>query len=77
MSRKDDELSLTPLVSIKGNATAGVDPSIMGIGPVSAVKKALEKAAVSLEDVQLVEETKHSLHSQSLWIVNFNLIMIF
>jgi acetyl-CoA C-acetyltransferase len=56
MSRKKaDELGLTPLVSIKGNATAGVDPSIMGIGPVSAVKKALEKAAVSLEDVQLVE----------------------
>ncbi|MER1935416.1 MAG: acetyl-CoA C-acetyltransferase [Priestia megaterium] len=56
MSRKKaDELGLTPLVSIKSNATAGVDPSIMGIGPVSAVKKALEKAAVSLEDVQLVE----------------------
>ncbi len=56
MSRKKaDELGLTPLVSIKANATAGVDPSIMGIGPVSAVKKALEKAALSLEDVQLVE----------------------
>ncbi|MCM2976548.1 acetyl-CoA C-acetyltransferase [Priestia aryabhattai] len=56
MSReKADELGLTPLVSIKANATAGVDPSIMGIGPVSAVKKALERAAVSLEDVQLVE----------------------
>ncbi|AKP79407.1 MULTISPECIES: acetyl-CoA C-acetyltransferase [Priestia] len=56
MSRKKaDELGLTPLVSIKANATAGVDPSIMGIGPVSAVKKALERAAVSLEDVQLVE----------------------
>ncbi|MED3978274.1 acetyl-CoA C-acetyltransferase [Priestia megaterium] len=56
MSRKKaDELGLTPLVSIKANATAGVDPSIMGIGPVTAVKKALERAAVSLEDVQLVE----------------------
>lgn len=56
MSRKKaEELGLTPLVSIKANATAGVDPSIMGIGPVSAVKKALERAAVSLEDVQLVE----------------------
>ncbi|MGI1796917.1 acetyl-CoA C-acetyltransferase [Priestia sp. TRN 1309] len=56
MSRKKaDELGLTPLVSIKANATAGVDPSIMGIGPVSAVKKALERAVVSLEDVQLVE----------------------
>ncbi|AEN87709.1 MULTISPECIES: acetyl-CoA C-acetyltransferase [Priestia] len=56
MSRKKaEELGLTPLVSIKANATAGVDPSIMGIGPVNAVKKALEKAAVSLEEVQLVE----------------------
>lgn len=56
MSRqKADELGLTPLVTIKSNASAGVDPSIMGIGPVSAVKKALEKAAVSLEDVELVE----------------------
>lgn len=56
MSRqKADELGLTPLVTVKSNASAGVDPSIMGIGPVSAVKKALEKAAVSLEDVELVE----------------------
>lgn len=56
MSRqKADELGLTPLVTVKSNASVGVDPSIMGIGPVSAVKKALEKAAVSLEDVELVE----------------------
>ena len=35
MSRKKaDELGLKPLVTIKGNASAGVDPSIMGIGPV-------------------------------------------
>ncbi|WP_110111228.1 acetyl-CoA C-acetyltransferase [Bacillus sp. CGMCC 1.16541] len=56
MSRKKaDELGLQPLVTIKANASAGVDPSIMGIGPVSAVKKALEKAAVQLTDVDLVE----------------------
>lgn len=56
MSRqKADELGLKPLVRIRGNASAGVDPSIMGIGPVTAVKKALEKAAVSLEDIDLVE----------------------
>ncbi|TYR82512.1 acetyl-CoA C-acetyltransferase [Priestia megaterium] len=56
MSRqKADELGVTPLVTIKANANAGVDPSIMGIGPVTAVKKALEKASVSLEDVQLIE----------------------
>jgi acetyl-CoA C-acetyltransferase len=56
MSRqKAEELGIKPLVRIRANANAGVDPSIMGIGPVNAVKKALEKAAVSLEDIDLVE----------------------
>ncbi len=56
MSRKKaDELGIKPLVTIKGNASAGVDPSIMGIGPVQAVKKALEKAAVSMEELELIE----------------------
>ncbi len=56
MSRKKaEELGVTPLVSIKANASAGVDPSIMGIGPVPAVKKALEKSALSLEDIDLIE----------------------
>ncbi|WP_419393718.1 acetyl-CoA C-acetyltransferase [Cytobacillus praedii] len=56
MSRKKaDELGIKPLVTIKGNASAGVDPSIMGIGPVQAVKKALEKASVSMEELELIE----------------------
>ncbi|MED3656301.1 acetyl-CoA C-acetyltransferase [Heyndrickxia sporothermodurans] len=56
MSRKKaEELGITPLVTIKANANAGVDPSIMGIGPVTAVKKALEKANVSLEEIDLIE----------------------
>lgn len=56
MSRKKaDELGIKPLVTIKANASAGVDPSIMGIGPVPAVKKALEKAALQLEDISLIE----------------------
>ncbi|WP_428910204.1 acetyl-CoA C-acetyltransferase [Niallia sp. Krafla_26] len=56
MSRKKaEELGVTPLVSIKANASAGVDPSIMGIGPVPAVKKALEKSALSLEEIDLIE----------------------
>lgn len=53
--KKADELGIRPLVTIKGNASAGVDPSIMGIGPVQAVKKALEKAAVSMEELELIE----------------------
>ncbi|PFO01433.1 acetyl-CoA C-acyltransferase [Bacillus sp. AFS076308] len=56
MSRKKaEELQLKPLVVIKANAVAGVDPSIMGIGPVPAVKKALNTASLSLEDIDLIE----------------------
>ncbi|NYE06241.1 acetyl-CoA C-acetyltransferase [Bacillus niacini] len=56
MSRKKaEELQLTPMVVIKANAIAGVDPSIMGIGPVPAVKKALQTAFLSLEDIDLIE----------------------
>lgn len=56
MSRKKaDELGIQPLVTIRGNASVGVDPSIMGIGPVNAVKKALEKASVSIEELELIE----------------------
>lgn len=56
MSRKKaNELGIKPLVTIKANANAGVDPSVMGIGPVTAVKKALEKASMSLEDMNLIE----------------------
>jgi acetyl-CoA C-acetyltransferase len=53
--KKADELGLKPIVTIKANANAGVDPSIMGIGPVPAVRKALEKASVSMGDVNLIE----------------------
>jgi acetyl-CoA C-acetyltransferase len=53
--KKAEELGIKPLVTIKANASAGVDPSIMGIGPVSAVKKVLEKASLSMEDIELIE----------------------
>ncbi|WP_323856389.1 acetyl-CoA C-acetyltransferase [Rossellomorea marisflavi] len=53
--KKADELGISPLVVIKGNASAGVDPSVMGIGPVSAVKKVMEKTGMNLEDMGLVE----------------------
>ena len=46
---------ITPLGRIASYATAGVDPSIMGIGPVSASRKALEKAGWSASDLDLVE----------------------
>ncbi|MDF0726125.1 acetyl-CoA C-acetyltransferase [Cytobacillus sp. S13-E01] len=53
--KKAEELGIKPLVTIKANGNAGVDPSVMGIGPVTAVKKALEKANIQLSDINLVE----------------------
>lgn len=52
---KADELGLTPLATIVANGNAGVDPAVMGIGPVEAVKNALKKADLSLEDIELIE----------------------
>ncbi|HSJ38473.1 MAG TPA: acetyl-CoA C-acetyltransferase [Planococcus sp. (in: firmicutes)] len=52
---KAEELGLTPLATIVANGNAGVDPAIMGIGPVQAVKNALAKADMSLEDIELIE----------------------
>ncbi|MFJ5790343.1 acetyl-CoA C-acetyltransferase [Lysinibacillus sp. NPDC093197] len=49
------ELRIKPMAQISANASSGVDPSIMGTGPVTAVKKALAKANVSLVDVDLIE----------------------
>lgn len=52
---KADELGIKPMVTIKAYASAGVDPSIMGVGPVPASKKALEKAGMTMADIDLVE----------------------
>lgn len=52
---KAEELGVKPLVTIKAYATAGVDPSIMGIGPVPATKKALEIANWKVDDLDLIE----------------------
>lgn len=52
---KAEELGLKPLCTIKSYASAGVDPSIMGVGPVPASKKALDKAGLKIEDIDLVE----------------------
>lgn len=53
--KKADELGVTPLATIAANANAGVDPAVMGIGPVQAVKKALQRADMSLGDIDLIE----------------------
>ena len=52
---KADELGIKPMATIKSYASGGVDPSIMGVGPVPASRKALEKAGLTIEDIDLVE----------------------
>jgi acetyl-CoA acyltransferase len=48
-------LGLKPRVKVRAMAVAGVDPSVMGIGPVPATHKALERAGLKLEDIDLIE----------------------
>jgi len=56
MSReKADELGLKPLAAFRSFAVAGVEPEIMGVGPVKAIPKALQMAGVSLGDIKLFE----------------------
>ena len=54
-AEKAAELGLKPLVKITSYASAGVDPSIMGIGPIPASTKALEKAGLTIGDIDLYE----------------------
>ena len=49
------ELGLKPKVTIRAMAVAGVDPSVMGIGPVPATHKALERAGLKMENIDLIE----------------------
>jgi acetyl-CoA C-acetyltransferase len=52
---KAKEMGLQPLAFIRSYATAGVDPSIMGTGPIPASRKALKKAVLSTNDLDLIE----------------------
>ncbi len=52
---KADELGIKPMATIKSYASAGVEPSIMGIGPVPSSQKALEKAGLKITDMDLIE----------------------
>ena len=50
-----DKKGIEPLATVKSYATAALDPSIMGVGPIFASRKALEKAGWNVEDLDLVE----------------------
>ena len=52
---KADELGIKPMATIKSYASVGVDPQIMGIGPVPATQKALAKAGLEIKDIDLIE----------------------
>ena len=52
---KAEELGLTPLARFVSFAVAGVDPDVMGVGPIKAVPKALEKAGLEMKDIDLIE----------------------
>lgn len=55
---KAKELGLKPLATIKSYATAGIDPTVMGCGPIFATRKALEKANLTVKDLDLIESNE-------------------
>lgn len=60
-----NDLGLKPLVKIRATAVAGVDPAVMGTGPVPATQKALKRAGLDLSDIDLIE-LNEAFASQSL-----------
>ncbi len=65
---KAEQLGLKPLVTIKSYGSAGVDPKIMGYGPVPATRIALERAGMTVNDLDLVEANE-AFAAQSLSVV--------
>ncbi|HEY8347222.1 MAG TPA: 3-oxoadipyl-CoA thiolase [Symbiobacteriaceae bacterium] len=65
---KARELGLRPMARVKAMAVAGVDPAYMGIGPVPAVRKALQRAGLTLDQIGLVE-LNEAFAAQSLAVI--------
>lgn len=65
---KAKELGLTPILRYKSFAVAGVDPDVMGIGPVYAIPKALKQAGISQDEVGLFE-INEAFASQAVYVV--------
>ena len=66
---KAEELGIKPLATIVSYATGGVDPKIMGTGPIPASRKAMEKAGVTIKDIDLVEANE-AFAAQSLAVAH-------
>jgi len=67
-AEKAEELGSQPLGRFVGSAVAGVDPRVMGIGPVPAVRKLLERVGLDVDDLDLVE-LNEAFASQSLQVI--------
>ncbi|MGN0071402.1 MAG: acetyl-CoA C-acetyltransferase [Atopobiaceae bacterium] len=67
--KRAKELGVTPLATLVSGALAGVDPSIMGTGPIPASRKALAKAGLSVSDLDLIEANE-AFAAQSLAVVH-------
>jgi 3-oxoadipyl-CoA thiolase len=65
---KARELGAEPLGAFVGSAVAGVDPRVMGIGPIPAVRKVLERAGINIDDIDLVE-LNEAFASQSIVVI--------
>lgn len=68
-AEKAAELGLEPMAKIKSMAVSGCDPSIMGYGPVPAVNKALKRAGMNIEDIDLFE-LNEAFAAQSLSVLS-------
>ena len=62
------ELNLEPIARLVNFASAGVEPRIMGIGPVKAIPKVLKQAGLSINDIELIE-LNEAFASQSLAVI--------
>ncbi len=67
-AEKAEQLGVEPLGCFVGGAVAGVDPRVMGIGPVPAVRKLLERTSLEVGDIDLVE-LNEAFASQSLVVI--------
>ena len=74
------QLNIEPIARLKSYAVVGVEPRIMGIGPVEAIPKALKQAGLSLNDINLIE-INEAFASQSLAVIretklNFEIVNV-
>ncbi len=63
--RRAREMGYTPLARVVATASAGVDPAVMGLGPIPATRKALDRASLRIQDIDVVE-LNEAFASQSL-----------